>query len=977
MTKRVFISFSGLYLEYARQLATDLEQCARASGADLSCFVANDRTDAGNSIPDRLRLELGRSDALVLLHTPEAWASDWCRTEIDTALMNELQLLVVKLTPWCPVPAMERHTRWLEVQPGPEEKLSYGRAIEQLCRSLTGKSPEALDLVPPPRPVELTGEMRDTVLTAMARVLHKSVTHRRLFAVDQQWLRGRLDANEPKLNAAIVAALLRSPKEHPKRALARAAQAVIDSFEDDLLVAVEVAQLKAQLPDLKEEQSPEGLAPLVKRYLDYLRSLCQSEYVELRFRATHGEVLRASEMVERWPASLYEDLCHLVVFDVGTGKTAFLREVERQMLDELAEREGDRVPVYLRLPDVMGPSKQLSLLRRACELEAQAEFDADALHAELKQLADRGRLALLADGLDELSKENREAASKSLIRFASAHPGCLVIAASRPHSAELLSCFTNWQTTELDPTEQLELAQRLDVDAVRLLEIAAERQQLAPLTTRPLLLKWLLQTLASSPTTSRVGTVYGSILDEILKQSHRPNVQHTEILDVHQARDVLQRLATHLTHTNDDDFLLGELDELLYDEAPLHEPIWGVTDWNSAGVKEEVELIERTTGVLKRAPDGQELRFAYRFFRELLAAEFIKRASTEHRRCILVHEDFDSVAWREPLALAGELLRSPDGLLRAVEEHQPDLLVEVAARVHHWRDLHPLVSAWRRAAGSEQRRALCFGISNANFHGHKIRLSRDLDMNDVTPEGLYFLARALDANRALQEDGSAAVDVWHAAKEKTPPTIPEWIDSGDVKIAARPVSVEEFRRFFPKLKQPPWSTDAHPVVDVSWFDAMGYCRFLTHTSGLHGRIRLPTPEEWRRVSAWPALTVNEQDSAGSEEELEKRKLAERTAFLDDASWFAHNRNADHHPSHPRPIGEGGEWPSGGFDLLGNVHEWTDQEAGKPFAPSISEKILGGSWESGLKDLLERIELERPRSYRDTTTGFRLVWQSDG
>ncbi len=44
-----------------------------------------------------------------------------------------------------------------------------------------------------------------------------------------------------------------------------------------------------------------------------------------------------------------------------------------------------------------------------------------------------------------------------------------------------------------------------------------------------------------------------------------------------------------------------------------------------------------------------------------------------------------------------------------------------------------------------------------------------------------------------------------------------------------------------------WAFDNHPVVNVSWFDAVAFCRWLSARFGLEGeeQIRLPTEWEWQ------------------------------------------------------------------------------------------------------------------------------------
>jgi formylglycine-generating enzyme required for sulfatase activity len=162
--------------------------------------------------------------------------------------------------------------------------------------------------------------------------------------------------------------------------------------------------------------------------------------------------------------------------------------------------------------------------------------------------------------------------------------------------------------------------------------------------------------------------------------------------------------------------------------------------------------------------------------------------------------------------------------------------------------------------------------------------------------------------------------------------------------------------------KPPGGKEEHPVVLVSWHDAMAYCRWLGEATGRP--YRLPSEAEWEKAARgtdgriWPW---------GDEWE---KKLC---------------NSAEGGPGDTTPVGQyspGGDSPYGCMDMAGNVWEWTpsvyrdypydpedgreDPKAGGPFA------LRGGSW------LLNR-RIARV-SYRSRThpvsfngsIGFRVV-----
>ncbi len=127
----------------------------------------------------------------------------------------------------------------------------------------------------------------------------------------------------------------------------------------------------------------------------------------------------------------------------------------------------------------------------------------------------------------------------------------------------------------------------------------------------------------------------------------------------------------------------------------------------------------------------------------------------------------------------------------------------------------------------------------------------------------------------------------------------------------------------------------HPVVFVSWRDALGYCRWLSAVSGQE--IRLPTEAEWEKAA---------RGSDGRKypwgNEFSKSKCNTQTSIILDTTAVG-----QYSPQ--------GDSPYGVADMAGNVSEWTNSlyrpypynpDDGREDLESEGYRVVrGGSFES--------------------------------
>ncbi len=207
---------------------------------------------------------------------------------------------------------------------------------------------------------------------------------------------------------------------------------------------------------------------------------------------------------------------------------------------------------------------------------------------------------------------------------------------------------------------------------------------------------------------------------------------------------------------------------------------------------------------------------------------------------------------------------------------------------------------------------------------------------------------------------------------------------------------------------PRFNRPNQPVVGVTWYEAVAYCRWLTErmrewanerigsgggwpeelVEGVReGRfvVRLPTEAEWEKA-ARGGLFLD-----GDESRREPNPLPRRTWTWGD-DWDENKANTWEGPARATtPVGlyPAGRSPYGVLDLIGNVWEWTNTrwgtdwpkpDYGLPYQPDEREDpegiflrvLRGGSWHGDRNDARcpyrSRVE---PGSWHDLI-GFRVV-----
>jgi len=195
-----------------------------------------------------------------------------------------------------------------------------------------------------------------------------------------------------------------------------------------------------------------------------------------------------------------------------------------------------------------------------------------------------------------------------------------------------------------------------------------------------------------------------------------------------------------------------------------------------------------------------------------------------------------------------------------------------------------------------------------------------------------------------------------------------WIDS--FRIAATQVTNAEYNRFLqstasvppPFWNDPDFNHPQQPVVAVSWYEAVRYCKWLGAQTGRH--YRLPTEAEWERAAR-----------AGAEQ----KKFPwgnEPPQSLPDYATRWHTG--------PQPIGRYAPNAFGIFNLCDNVHEWCSDwydanyyevsPERNPGGPESGQRKAsrGGSWRHHIKVARCSARSSIPPDFQYADYGFRMA-----
>jgi len=154
----------------------------------------------------------------------------------------------------------------------------------------------------------------------------------------------------------------------------------------------------------------------------------------------------------------------------------------------------------------------------------------------------------------------------------------------------------------------------------------------------------------------------------------------------------------------------------------------------------------------------------------------------------------------------------------------------------------------------------------------------------------------------------------------------------------------------------------HPVVEISWFGAKAYVRWLAKKTG--EKYRLPSESEWEYVAR-----------AGTKTKWYSSNRDNRVKLY---AWYSQN---SHDGAYKVGLKKPNKW--GVYDMAGNVYEWCEDKYDRNYkytpkdgTPNSNRKnmrvLRGGSWLNGAYATRPSSRFKANPFFRDDSIGFRIA-----
>ncbi len=713
-----FISYAHRYKPWVRALQENLEKCLAAAGRQGKVWLDETDLGSGRSWVTQIQQGIDQSEHFILVATPEAFASERVADEWGSFITLRRAWLAhgrfhLALLVDVPLPPFLSSIQQVDFREAGEA--GYRVGLQELTAGILGHSNSrslpapSVDLkIPSPPDSGLDPKLRFRLIEWLEPVLRSRLC-RKAIAPELQLRADQLESHPSWACAASALVVLATGDDEPFAAAIRIVDTLRETLEEDEPARVtSLAPLREELV-AKQQGSPERSLLAIwmgqvvadhERLVPYFQQqaetgLLDRVYVELEVQAGEGRATIAETALDAdaprpaRPLGLREVLSlpregnpwisgrWVVLGDPGAGKTTLLRHLAADLA-----RQADRpwVPLFESLPKLVREREWL--LDRVVRRLELAGHPAQGLAAVLDREAKEGRLLLLLDGLDEVSKEEKEDAEKLLRDLSVRWPATPIVVASRPigyrppggdyRELRLLPLDRDRRKTFLARWLG-RVAGKADEGRVEAALTALETPELRDLAGNPLYLTLMALLSEKGPEPAKRRTdLYDQVFTFLLAGKHHwPDERPMEAQDA--VRAMLQHLAIGMTEDNLDAERVEKLEDRLYrpEAKEACDRIESRSRWRGRMRQFLTDLSEQT-GILG-PHDGPDTnwRFWHRTFREALAAERLEiewraqdgKAAVLSRVGKITTEEGLS-AWAEPFALLTGRLGSPDELVR-------------------------------------------------------------------------------------------------------------------------------------------------------------------------------------------------------------------------------------------------------------------------------------------------------------------------
>jgi len=672
--------------------------------------------------------------------------------------------------------------------------------------------------------------------------------------------------------------------------------------------------------------------------------------------------------------------------------------------------ESGHLPIFLPLrqigaflksaPDdgTEGHARLLAFLFRSLE-EERIRLPRDFFDPWLTQ----GRAVILLDGLDEVADPGlRRRVARLVEGFVRAYPDCRYLVTSRivgyTGAARLGESFvtptvrdfsladveqflTNWH--RLIATGLMGSGPGAEAYAAeqtrQLMQAVQANERIRELAINPLMLTVIAMVHRDRvKLPDRRAELYAEAVDVLLgKWEEAKGVQQAEIIpgqafDAGDKRLMLQQIALHMHRQQAKEIDVEALRELL--QARFKDRLGDPQAATRAG-RRFIDVIRERTGLLVARGEGI-YAFSHLTFQEYLAAlGLVARDSYLEDALAVIAEPW----WHEVILLAAGYLSTQS------QERTSRLVQAIAARRDRSQPYRNLVLAAEclrdvgpgRVAGGLRESVLG-------------RLRQGVE----APAPVYTRWLKSMGARGWIEQRSRAMQALTSAGEgfwRPPYGEPEWgeIPAGEFwmgseslasysderplhklaspayRIARTPVTNAQYRLFIEATghpaprgwedQRPPKGLEGHPVVNVSFFDALAYCAWLGRQIGQS--VGLPSEAEWEKA-------------AKGTKDRREYPWGERFELTRCNSWDLRLRSTTAVGVFPE-----GASPVGCLDMAGNVWEWTRSLWGTGDQPEFAYPYDPGDGREALDAPAEVRRVLRGGSFDGDPGGCRCAYRA--